>query len=389
MATFNSERLKSARLLAGLSLRQLEDKLSGHISYSTINKYEKGQMQPEPATVIRLAECLRVRPSYFFEKNTIDIGKIDFRKKTSLTQTETAHIIELTRDKVQRYLETESLFCFTIEFDNPIATKQVREVAKADEMADRVRAEWGLGSNPIPNVIEMLERNEVKVIEVQASEKFDGLSTYVAHGVPVVVVNEIFAVERKRFTALHELGHLMMNLKLGTEKEKEAACHRFAGAMLFPEAEVKKTLGDKRSHIAWGELAAIKEEYGISAQAIMRRALDLGVITPGNYKQICMKLSDKEKEQGLGIYPGEEKSHRLLKMIFRLLSEGAIDESRAASLAGLPTNVFLSMYHYVPIEDIKAPYDMANAAFADAWGEEEPEYSLNDVKSINPDYEGW
>ena len=33
-------------------------------------------------------------------------------------------------------------------------------------------------------------------------------------------------------------------------------------------------------------------------------------------------------------------------------------------------------------------YEMSNASFANAWAEDEPEYSLNDIKTANPDYEG-
>ena len=33
-------------------------------------------------------------------------------------------------------------------------------------------------------------------------------------------------------------------------------------------------------------------------------------------------------------------------------------------------------------------YEMSNSSFASAWAEDEPEYSLNDIKTVNPDYEG-
>lgn len=33
-------------------------------------------------------------------------------------------------------------------------------------------------------------------------------------------------------------------------------------------------------------------------------------------------------------------------------------------------------------------YEMSNASFANAWAEDEPEYSLSDIKTVNPDYEG-
>ena len=33
-------------------------------------------------------------------------------------------------------------------------------------------------------------------------------------------------------------------------------------------------------------------------------------------------------------------------------------------------------------------YEMSNSSFANAWAENEPEYSLDDIKIANPDYEG-
>lgn len=33
-------------------------------------------------------------------------------------------------------------------------------------------------------------------------------------------------------------------------------------------------------------------------------------------------------------------------------------------------------------------YEMSNSAFANAWADDEPEYSLKDIKIENPDYEG-
>ncbi len=388
MPGFNNERLKTARLLAGLSLRQLEVSLSSKVSYTSINKYEKGQMQPDTSTILRLAKVLNVTPAYFFEMNSIHLGEINFRKQSSLTLGEVEQIKEKTKDKVQRYIEAERLLNISKPFNNPIAKKQVKDKSRAEEMAEIVRSEWGLGSNPIPNVIEMLEENRVKVIEIEASDKFDGLSTYIDGGIPVAVVNDSFTIERKRFTALHELGHLMMNIKIDHEREKENACHRFAGALLLPESEVKKKLGEKRSNIAIGELVAIKEEYGISAQAIMRRALDADIISPLAYKHFFMKIAGNKREAGLGSYKGIEKSYRLLQIVFRLLSEGVINIERASALAGMHLPEFRALYNNVPMDEELYLYNIGSTAFAGAWAEDEPEYSLDDIKTINPDYAG-
>lgn len=384
----NNERLKTARLLAGMSLRQLEEAVSFKVTHNSINKYEKGLMQPEISTILVLAQALNVTPSYFFETNSIKLGEINFRKQSSLTLGEVDLIKAKTRDKIHRYIETEKLLNISNKFNNPIAKKLVEYPERAEEMAEIVRKHWGLGTNPIPNVIEMLEENEVKVIEIEASEKFDGLSTYVDDVIPVAVVNENFTVERKRFTALHELGHLMMNINIHVEKDIETACHRFAGALLFPSSEVNKALGNKRSNIAMGELVTIKEEYGISAQATMRRALDLGIINPIAYKQFFMKLSRNKKEEGLGSFKGDEKSYKLLQMVYRLTSERVISMEKAAALVGISLQEYRALYNNVPMDEETYLYNTTVNTLANAWSNDEPEYTVDDIKTLNPDYAG-
>lgn len=387
MPIFNNERLKSARLLAGFSLRQLEERLSFRVTYNSISKYEKGQMQPDPGMIIRLAEILKVTPGYFFEPNTIQLGAINFRKRNSLSEAEIELIKEKTKDKLERYIEVERLLNISSAFNNPIGRKQVKEVGKAEEMAEIVRLEWGLGTNPIQNVTEMLEENEVKVIEMDGSEEFDGLSTYVDRKIPVAVVNDSFTIERKRFTVLHELGHLIMNLQLETERKKEDACHRFAGAMLFPKEEAIKAIGEQRSSIAMGELVTVKEEYGISIQAIMRRALDLAIISPLTYRQFCIRIAGNKKEDGLGSYRGDEKSRRLMQLAFRLVSEKVLTLDKAAALTGLSSAEFNSVFQGSTGEDESDSYSLNGTTFSTGWGDNEPEYTVDDLKTINPHYE--
>lgn len=389
MTTFNPYRLKTARLLAGYSLRELEKRLSHRVSYNAISKYENGRMQPDAGTIILLSQVLKVKASYFFENSAIELGEIAFRKKSTLGQTEVEQIKIKIRDKVQRYLEVENLLGIDKQFNNPIKRMQVKDLTKVEELADIIRVEWGLGVNPIPNVIEMLEEHEVKVLEVEVHEKFDGMSTFVDNGIPVAVINETFTIERKRFTALHELGHLMMNLNMESTKEQESACNRFAGAVLFPKTEVIKSFGERRQNIAMGELVAIKEEYGISIQAAMRRAFDLEVISSSTYKFFCMKMANNLKEEGLGRFKGEEKSSRLQKMTFRLVSEGVLSIEKAAELTGLSTPAFKALYHNVPLEEDEENYFYKStfSSFAQAWDEDEPEYTVDDIKIINPDYE--
>lgn len=385
---FNPQSLKSARLLAGISLRELQNRLGSLVSHNAISKYEQGLMTPDNTTIIKLSEVLEVRPGYFFTTPKVSLGEIDFRKKSSLSQTEIGQIQEKTRQRVERYLEVEGLLNVSAKFNNPIAKRTVKSADKAEEMAEIVRTEWGLGTFPISNVIETLEEREVKVIEVAASEKFDGLSTYVDEKIPVTVVNESFPAERKRFTVLHELGHLMMNIPSSESKKNcESYCHRFAAAFLFPSSEVIQTLGESRKSIAMGELVAIKEEYGISVQAAMRRAFDLQIISQPTYRSFCIKMARNRKEDGLGEFKGVEKSHRLLQLVFRLASEKIVTFERAATLLDLNLMQFRTLFYNLEEGAEEPSYQSPSSSFANAWGDNEPEYSFNDLKNLNPVYE--
>ena len=76
---------------------------------------------------------------------------------------------------------------------------------KIDELAAELRSEWNLGLGGICGLVSLLEEHGVKVMEIDADESFDGLSG-TANGCPVIILNRNFVAERKRFTALHELG---------------------------------------------------------------------------------------------------------------------------------------------------------------------------------------
>lgn len=138
-----------------------------------------------------------------------------------------------------------------------------------------------------------------------------------------------------------------------------------------------------------GELVAIKEEYGISIQAAMRRLFDLNVISQPTYKFFCMRMASNKKEEGIGSFKGEERSSRLLKMAFRLFSEGVVTFERGAELAGVPTQTFNALYNNVSSEEVEENYFYKSTlnSFSKAWDEGEAEYTIDDIKFVNPDYE--
>lgn len=322
--------------MKGLSLQELADSLSMSISKQALHKYETGSMSPTGEVLIALAKALEVKPDYFM-REPLELGTVEFRKKAKLPAKEAESIKEKVKEFLERYIEVETLLDIKTRFSNPVKNMQIGAVEQVEKAALKLIKEWNLGFDPIPNVIEMLENNGIRVIEIDASDGFDGLSTYVGD-IPVVVINKNFTVERKRFTALHELGHLVLNIEEGADKER--ICHAFAGALLLPDDSLEKLIGDKRNNIATGELVSIKEQFGISVQAIMMRAQLKGIVDDNAARRFWKTMSGNKKEDGLGSFAGNEKSYRFEHLVFRLAAEDIVSLSKAANLAGMRLAAF-------------------------------------------------
>jgi Zn-dependent peptidase ImmA (M78 family)/transcriptional regulator with XRE-family HTH domain len=339
MSSLIAERLKAARLLKGYSLQDLADKLESKISRQSLHKYEKGDVIPDSEMMNLLANALNVTPDFFMREVKIEFGEIEFRKLQKLPAKEENRIIEEVKDQLARYLELEQLMGIAIHFDNPL--KDIGSINSFDDIekaASRLRKEWKLGIDPIFNLIELLEDNHIKVIELHAGESFDGMQSWVNGSIPVIAYNKdkIKSADRIRFTLLHELCHLLLkDLSKLPDKQKEKYCHQFAAAMLLPSQTAKSELGDKRNKIMIQELGLLKKQYGISIQAIIMRAKDLEIISSNYCNQFFFFLNQmgwKVNEPEEFNYGGIEESNRFNQLLYRALAEEIITQSKAASL---------------------------------------------------------
>lgn len=332
-----AKRIKSARNLAGLSLRELSDKMVGIVSHNAIKKYEMGIMMPDSKVLIALANALQVKTDYFFRPYEVSIENIEFRKKSKLLVKEANSIKEKVMDSISNYIELEQFLNITTVFNNPLKDIRVSNGEDVELAVNTLLNNWKLGYNALPNVIELLEDKGIKVIEIDGNDNFDGLSGWANNTIPVIVINKNFPVERKRLTALHELAHLLLVFNENVDnKQKEKLCHRFAGAMLMPKDTFIEELGHSRKDISIPELISIKETYGISMQAIMARAKDLDIISEDRFLKYRMWTNKEErrrKEIGFGQYIGREQSTRFKQLLYRATSEELISMSKAANLA--------------------------------------------------------
>lgn len=328
-------RLKNARVINGMSMDDLCAKMNNLVSKQTISKYESGKMLPNSTNLIALANALNVRPDYLLRPFTVSLDKIEFRKKSKMSVKEEKAIKEKIRDKIERYIEVEEILGISSDFINPILQNAVIAPSDVYRIAEQLKAAWQLGQDGIPYIIEMLEDHCVKVIEMDAPDTFDGLSGIIGEHKPIIVLNKNFPVERKRFTAMHELGHLLLDFDdTLPQKDVERFCNLFANEMLISQDVFKKLLGASRHDISLNELRAIQSNYGISVEAQMFKAKQLGIISESRYKYFCITKNKNQafREQVEKSTFHEEKSNRFSSLVYRALASELISFSKASEL---------------------------------------------------------
>ncbi|SEJ02345.1 Zn-dependent peptidase ImmA, M78 family [Dyadobacter sp. SG02] len=338
-------RFKSARLRTGLSLQDLAVRLENKITRQALHRYEKGEVTPNSEMIGLLCEIMGVRPDYFFRDTRIELGALEYRKLQNLSARDENRIIEQAREYLSRYLELEEILGLENHFVNPL--KDFGVVASFEDVcraAGRVREQWGLGNSAVVNIAGFLEDMHIKVVEIDIDTHFNGMQTWVNDSLPVVAYNKNLRgkPDRIRFTLLHELGHLLLQFGDINEKQKEILCHQFAAAALMPETVLKEKLGAHRNRLSMQELGALKKQYGISMQAIVRRAVECKIVSEHFARQFFKMIEDMGwKSREPVAYEGVERSFRFDQLLFRAIAEEQISLSKAAALK----NMRLAEFH--------------------------------------------
>jgi Zn-dependent peptidase ImmA (M78 family) len=272
------------------------------------------------------------------------LQEVEYRKHSRLPKKALQKIEGDITEQIERFLELEQLLP-----NGPVETfklphglpEHVSTLAEVESVAIELRKAWTLGVDPIPVVTDMLEERGIKVFQSEAIPgDFDGLAAKV-DGIPVVVVSSNAAGDRQRFTMAHELGHLVLKERLSSDIDDEAASNRFAGAFLAPASEVRKELGEQRTWLEPQELAVLKKAYGLSMQAWMHRAKDLGILPASRYVEMRKFFNAHGWHK---TEPGEQyaQEHPQLfeQLVYRALGQDLIGESKAAELLRLPLSEF-------------------------------------------------
>lgn len=332
-------KIKLARLRQQLSMDELVSHMGEQaVSKMSISKIERGLLTPSEKTLSAIAKACNV-PVSFFSSSEVSISPICFRYDKDMPVKKAKMLEAELMLKIEECFTKEQMVTSATRYRNPLEGKVVRTYEDAEDAASLLRNCMSIGTQPIHSVYEMLEELGVMVVEMDVDVDVDstallGTSTIINNVQPVVIINtrSCTTTERKRFTALHELAHLMLDIQPVSEEEWqdeslkcptiERLCHRFAGAMLISPSSLKRRLGEYRTELSIKELISIRNMYGISIAAAVHRAHDLAIIPTATYDYLYDEHIKKNyMEIGWGEYPIMEKADR-----YELLEERMILE---------------------------------------------------------------
>lgn len=343
-----ADRLKLARRKAGFSLRDLSTAMGEKVTAQAIGKYERGECMPSSGVLLALSKALGVSLSYMLDTQGIELCGVEFRTKANTSARNRAQVETEVIEWVERYLQVERVLELdSAEWQCPVARpRKLREVGDAEKLAVDVREEWNLGTDPIPNMTELLEEKGLKVLTVSLPDRVSGLTCLVKRpdetDLPVIIVNNQFSLERRRLTLGHELAHRLIDTDSLSEKDEEKAANLFAGAFLMPREHLLREAGKHRNALGYKEIIDLKRLYRVSGAALLMRLRQLDVITDSiliyAFQTIARGWRTQEpdelelpKERGQ-----RERALRFERLSYRALAEGLISLSKGAELLRLP-----------------------------------------------------
>lgn len=328
------------RKKAGLTLDEVGAILG--VARQTVASWESGKTSPSLAEAAKLARVFKIPVELFLDEEAAEEAGLLFRADdpSSLTPELRSYLSK----KAAQYRELEEIL------DEKPAVPFARPLDGVDdfvisETADEVRSWLGVGKTaPISEVYTLLESRGLKVLQHPLPNDISGFSAYTDEGGAVIVVNLNMQPERRYFTCLHELGHLIFHRKeylpgaaaaaKAKRDHKEKSANKLAGTVMLPDKVMYLELhAFKNGWIPEPVLRDMKQRYSVSMLTVLVRAKDIGLI---NQKLFEVQFNwankgelDYKKENQLGEPHG---LMRLKRLTYKALLDGSITTGFAKDL---------------------------------------------------------
>jgi Zn-dependent peptidase ImmA (M78 family)/transcriptional regulator with XRE-family HTH domain len=275
--SFQRNALFAARTFRGLSTSELSER-SG-VSRQMLSSLENGTVDPFYPSLNAVAGVLGFPLQFFFTPIQIpDREILHFRRQSNVPAKaiDRARVTVALAARVAESFRTFASFRATrLPGINPTDDTDI------ERAAEEFRASIGLKRDtPIVNTVRAAEAAGIHVGTCDPGDvPVDGFCWF--EQVPVLILSSRTCWSRRRFSTMHEVGHLILHRRRASNEEQ---ANRFAGAVLAPKAPFWREFPRTSGRLDWSSMLELKQRWGISLQAMIRRAYDLELISAAQYR---------------------------------------------------------------------------------------------------------
>ncbi|MCX7424147.1 MAG: XRE family transcriptional regulator [Planctomycetia bacterium] len=300
---FVGTRLRESREARSLSAIALADLIG--VTRAAVSQYEREHQSPSPEVMRKISDCLNVPVQFFLrqpwpgQSGTVFYRCMSVATKRARLRAQRRYewlreIVAFLRNYV-RFPEVEFP-----AFDLPDDPAQI-DNDRIEELATEARSAWRLGPGPISNVTWLLENHGAVVTRCElGAATLDAFSEWNPNdSTPYVILGSgKGSAARSRYDAVHELGHTVMHRHVRKSLLQqadsfnfiEAQAHRFAGAFLLPA----RTFAEDAHLPSLDGFRALKEKWHVSIAAMIKRAVQLDLISEGQERRLWINLGRRK-----------------------------------------------------------------------------------------------
>ena len=309
--------LRRLRIMKDMTQDQIAT--AADISRVAYRNIETGKSEPRANTLDAIARALGV-DVFALATPVPEPTTLRFRAHKALSAQERAERTQLvteTLDWLADFKELENILNDHVSLVLPSETRQIVDIAHTAELIRREEFKVSC-SECLPDICDILEDGGIKVRVVESRIKgLFGFSVGVEDGGPAIVVNALptIPVERRIFTAAHELGHLILHRDsfdptVETEsKTEETEADVFAAHFLMPDEQFQEEWARNRGLHWVDRVLKTKRAFRVSWMTILFRLCELNLVqrdkifwqfSSAYRKRTGRKLSFKCEPESLG-----------------------------------------------------------------------------------------
>ena len=332
-------RLRAARLASGFTQEQVSASLG--LPRTAIVQLEAGNRAVSTLELAKLSAIYNRPIASFFDDAPVPVQEEDvlvalFRAAESVTdhpewQTAVTRSLSICREGVllEHCLELPA-HVGPPTYQMPVPQRTMEAVEQGAMVAEQERRRLGLGHNPIPDMSDLFNSQNIWASGAELPDQMSGLFLRHSSVGHCILVNYHHGRSRKRFSYAHEYAHALLDrdktatvsLEQNRSELSEVRANAFAAAFLMPrtgvwaflnarfkagpgvieqtvydptaesdgvEVRAQRRASPRSQDLTYEDVAALAHHFGVSYLAMLFRLKSLSIVNATEFTQLRNK----------------------------------------------------------------------------------------------------